>query len=70
MQRTPAEISDIAEREILRRLEAYDRLQDVNTELLAALEAARGELQEVTMELHGEDYNNPTMNAIIAKAKP
>lgn len=37
-------------------------------ELLAALIAARRELRVYHQELDGEDYNNPSMNAVIAKA--
>lgn len=44
------------------------RLVCAAPELLEALEEAIAELQECTVELTGEDYNNPKFNAAIAKA--
>jgi hypothetical protein len=38
-------------------------------DLLEALEAARSELEEYAIEYEGEGYNNPRINAAIAKAK-
>lgn len=42
---------------------------DMVTELVEALLEARKELQECSIELTGEDYNSPQINAAIAKAK-
>lgn len=38
-------------------------------DLLEALEAARTELDECSLELTGENYNSPKLNALIAKAR-
>lgn len=38
-------------------------------ELYEALEDAKKELEEVTLEFMGEDYNSPSLNAALAKAR-
>lgn len=42
---------------------------DLAKELLAALEAARKELEAYEERLSGEMYNDPELNALIVKAK-
>ncbi len=44
-------------------------LESVNRDLLKALESAREELREYELDRTGEDYNNTTINAAIARAR-
>lgn len=43
-------------------------MHEAAPDLLKQLKAARKELQFCCRVIHHEDYNNPTMNAVIAKA--
>ncbi len=38
-------------------------------DLLEELKLARSELEDLYLELNGEEYNNPALNAVIAKAE-
>lgn len=49
--------------------EDYDALQSLNAELLEALEECRLELAAYEHEASGEQYNNPKLNELIAKAR-
>lgn len=44
-------------------------LHEQNAELLAALKDCRKQLQEYHLLLNGEDYNDPTLNALIQRAE-
>ena len=37
--------------------------------MLEELKLARSELEDLYLELNGEEYNNPALNAVIAKAE-
>lgn len=44
-------------------------LRTQNAELLAALKDCREELEQYESRLSGEDYSNPTLNALIQRAE-
>lgn len=46
-----------------------DKLRAQNAELLAALKDCREELEQYESRLSGEDYSNPTLNALIQRAE-
>lgn len=46
-----------------------ERARETIAELVGALKGARRELRECSVECTGEDYNNPAMNDLIARAE-
>ncbi len=73
VERIESSMSDKAQlaeaKRIIHAANNYDALRAQNAQLLAALKSAKTQLEKYELEISGEMYNDPELNALIAAAE-